>query len=161
MAPPLGKWLYPKSERVVMWLISGGRVTFLWCESTSCHRRERGQLEYAHARGVDQALHHELDRTTRVPYHFHSFIMRSIAHINPVHLSPPTGIVTAHQVLHFTSRRSINPVHLSPPTGIWHNTSGFTCTSLVSTGWPCKYVCVCIHACQLLCNVCMHVSDHA
>ena len=24
---PLGKWLYPKSEQVAMWLISGGKVT--------------------------------------------------------------------------------------------------------------------------------------
>ena len=28
MAPPLGKWLYPKSEQVAMRLISGRRVTF-------------------------------------------------------------------------------------------------------------------------------------
>ena len=28
MAPPLGKWLYPKSEQVAMRLILGGRVTF-------------------------------------------------------------------------------------------------------------------------------------
>ena len=27
MAPPLGKWMYPQSERVAMWLISGGSVT--------------------------------------------------------------------------------------------------------------------------------------
>ena len=27
MAPPLGKWLYPKREQVAMWLISGGRAT--------------------------------------------------------------------------------------------------------------------------------------
>ena len=29
MAPPLGKWLYTKSQWVAIWLISGRRVTFL------------------------------------------------------------------------------------------------------------------------------------
>ena len=33
MAPPLGKWLYPKSERVAMWLISGGSVTYNPCNN--------------------------------------------------------------------------------------------------------------------------------
>ena len=28
MTPPLGKWLYPKIERVAMQLILGGRVTY-------------------------------------------------------------------------------------------------------------------------------------